>query len=267
MKWKNWIAKCSLLRACFGILSIVVMALFWTGALKLPRQSHTSSHRAVDPFGNQTATSSTAPSAIVLLGDSILNNEHYVAFNETVFAHLKQTASATTPVVPVFQYAEDNAMLMDVSQQIEQVGAVSRYNTPTAWVVVSMGGNHLLNKRPFQLNDTVLEELYAQWKEVFAKLKRSVPNASIAVVNLYQPANALFGRYAPFIEKWNQWLEANADTAGATYQVVDVHSLLSTATDFVADVEPSAEGGQKIANAIWLTCGGGSGLKSLRGTS
>lgn len=270
MKWSVLLGKCTVLRTCIGVLSIILMALFWSGTLTLPRSG--AGHAAVttDPFGNQTAP--TAPSnstlatslrgrgvevgpkssvsAIVLLGDSILNNEHYVSFSDTVFAHLKEEAGKAS--VPVFQYAEDNALMTDVSQQIELMTGVDRFNTPSAKVVLSVGGNHLLNKRPFQLSATVVDELFSQWKEVLAKLKTRLPNASVLVLNIYEPSNPLFSRYTPFIAQWNQLVAKNADNAGQTYDVVDVHALLNSADDFVADVEPSASGGKKIASAIWL---------------
>jgi adenylate kinase len=72
-------------------------------------------------------------------------------------------------------------------------------------------------------------------------------------MNLYLPANPRYQSYKESIDQWNQLINDNSSKIGEMYNVVDLHSLLTTPEDFIYDIEPSETASEKIANLIYLT--------------
>lgn len=204
----------------------------------------------IDSFASPSASSSSSQQ-LVFLGDSILNNANYVPKGQSTYDLTKQQVPNT------FQYAQDNAQIQSVTQQLSaanqaNANAKAKWNTSNTTIVLSVGGNHLLSRKPFQLSRAQIQDWFTQWLALVQTLKTQFPSARLVVLNLYQPASSLYTPYKPYIDQWNALLQENAGQVGRSYTVIDIHKLLTTAADFISEVEPSAQGSAKIANAVVL---------------
>jgi hypothetical protein len=95
--------------------------------------------------------------------------------------------------------------------------------------------------------------LFDSYIHFIQSVKAKLPSATFHLLNLYVPANPRYQSYRESVDQWNKLLQQNSDKVGLIYSVVDVNSLLTNSNDFVNGIEPSEEGGQKIASAIYLT--------------
>lgn len=180
---------------------------------------------------------------IVLIGDSILNNSAYVAKNKSVPELLKSKMKNVTNV------AQDGATVADLYTQLDKVPL--DLNSPDTSVFISAGGNDILNKK-IKLNDAKLTKLVDKYMAFLKALRVKLGSAKIHVVNLYLPSNPRYESYKQTVDKWNTSLNERSNTVGELYNVVDIHSKLNSAGDFVYDIEPSETGSVKIADAIYL---------------
>ena len=78
-------------------------------------------------------------------------------------------------------------------------------------------------------------------------------SANLNIINLYLPANPRYNSYKPSIQQWNQLIEQHSNEVGETYSIININTLLTTAEDFVYNIEPSVIGSEKIANLIYLS--------------
>ena len=173
---------------------------------------------------------------IVLIGDSMLNNSAYVYQNESVPDLLSKELVGNT----VYNFAKDGATINDCYAQLDKI-SINLNNTNT-YLVVSCGGNNILNKK------TDINNLFNEYSELLKSIKSKVPNASLYVLNLYTPTNSHYVSYHSSIDQWNQLLTDNAPSL--KYTIIDTASLLTSEEDFAYNIEPSAKGGPKIVNAI-----------------
>lgn len=179
---------------------------------------------------------------IVLIGDSMLNNFNYVQQSIPELLKLK------TP--NVFNFAADGSTITDCYTQLDKMPV--RLNTQNTYVFISAGGNDILNARG-QLDNEAINNLFAKYITLIKSIKAKLPNVKINVLNLYLPTNPQYQSYTTSIELWNKLIQTNSSNVGQMYNVIDTNKLLTTATDFVYDIEPSELGGEKIASAIYLT--------------
>lgn len=178
--------------------------------------------RVQEGFGSQ--------STIVLMGDSVLNNQTYVPIGKSVEAQLTKKTAAK-----VLQLAEDNALIADVYRQIDNLP--SALDAPSTWIFVSVGGNNLLRGG---------DDPFDAWTLLLKSLRVKMPNSHIIVFNVYLPANPQFANRQSLVDAWNR----KVNDAG--YPVIDVHSMLTSPADFVYDIEPSVQGTESIVSAILL---------------
>lgn len=181
---------------------------------------------------------------IVLIGDSILNNSAYVAKNKSVPELLKSKMKSKD----VTNVAQDGATIADLYGQLDKVPL--DLNSPDTSVFISTGGNDILNKK-IKLNDSKLTKLVDNYMAFLKALRVKLGSAKIHVINLYLPSNPRYESYKLTVDKWNTSLNERSNTVGELYNVVDIHSKLNSAGDFVYDIEPSETGSVKIADAIY----------------
>jgi lysophospholipase L1-like esterase len=178
---------------------------------------------------------------IVLIGDSMLNNFNYVQQSIPEILKLK------TP--NVFNFAADGSTIADCYTQLDKIPI--KLNTQNTYVFISAGGNDILNARG-QLDNGAINTLFTKYITLIKSIKAKLPNVKINILNLYLPTNPQYQSYTTSIQLWNELIKTNSSKVGEMYSIIDTNKLLTTATDFVYDIEPSETGGEKIATAIYL---------------
>lgn len=181
----------------------------------------------------------------VLIGDSILNNSAYVAKEKSVPSLLKSKMSKN-----LVNVAKNEATIADLYSQLDKIPL--ELNDSNTFVFISAGGNDILNKK-MKLNDAKLTKLFDNYMAFLKALRVKLGSTKINVLNLYLPSNPSYQSYKLVVDKWNTMLNEKSATIGETFNVVDIHSKLTSAGDFVYDIEPSEAGSVKIANAIYMT--------------
>lgn len=179
---------------------------------------------------------------LILLGDSILNNSNYVSEGKSVFDILK------TKTDNVYNFSKDGATINDLYMQLDKVSL--DFNKSETYVFISAGGNDILNKHG-QLTTSQIKTLFDSYMNFIKSLRAKLGSVKINILNLYLPSNPRYQAYQTSIKTWNQLLEDSSNKIGEMYNIIDIHSLLTTPEDFVYDIEPSEIGSVKIANAIY----------------
>jgi hypothetical protein len=202
-------------------------------------------------------SSSIKNNNIVLIGDSILNNSVYVFKNESVPDLINNKMK---PNQIFYNFAKDGATIQDCINHLKNVpeDKINSLDSDTS-IIVSAGGNDILNSRDTtNINVKVLFEKYIQLisavKKTFYKNEKTNENnteninTSIVALNLYYPFTPSYKMFYPFIKQWNELLEANQEKHG--YQLLKIDRIIVDPDDIIYDVEPSFQGGHKIADAI-----------------
>ena len=183
---------------------------------------------------------------IILIGDSILNNEVYVFENESVPDLIKNKMQ---PEQLFYNFAKDGATIQDCITHLtnipeDKMAAINALKTDTS-IFVSAGGNDILNSRN---SESTINALFEKYIKLITAIKKTFPLKNIVVLNLYYPLKPSFKMFYPFIKQWNELLEANQDKNN--YKVLKIDKIIIDADDIVYDIEPSFKGGKKIAASI-----------------
>lgn len=184
----------------------------------------------------------TNNNTIILLGDSILNNSNYVSEGKSVFDVLK------TKTNNVYNFSKDGATINDLYRQLDKIPL--DFNKSETYVFISAGGNDILNKKG-QLNAIEIKTLFDSYMNFIKSLRAKLGSVNINILNLYLPSNPRYQSYESSIKTWNQFIQDYSNKIGEMYNVIDLHSLLTSTQDFVYDIEPSESASVKIANAIY----------------
>ena len=188
---------------------------------------------------------------IALLGDSIFDNAAYTRGEPDVVTHLRARlpAGATATLL-----ARDGARSDDIA---EQVAGVPR---DVSHVVLSVGGNDaiasidLLTRRVSTIGAALLH-----FEQPLVAFERSYGHALDAVASLNRPTclctiyNGSFeGDEATMIRRglalFNDVIVRHAFASGAG--VIELRHVCTGPADYANPIEPSGEGGLKIAQAI-----------------
>jgi len=195
---------------------------------------------------------SSTENTIVLLGDSILKNNVYVAKDKAVEDILKKQCECN-----LINLAKDNATISDVYKQIEELNP--ELNNTSTTIFVSMGGNDILNKYVYVTKDVdiddfkILYEIYLDYKDAIRKLRQKMPKVKLMIVNLYYPKSLKYARYRELIKKWNDLLfEYSDDPINKVNDVLDLSLIMTDINDFSLCIEPSETGSIKIAREILI---------------
>jgi lysophospholipase L1-like esterase len=188
---------------------------------------------------------------IALLGDSIFDNAAYTRGEPDVIGHLRSILQAASMATLV---ARDGATTTDMARQV--------IHTPgdASHIVVSVGGNDaignidLLTQRASTVGDALLEV-----DQRLSGFERAYQAALAHVVALTRPTyvctiyNGHFdGDEARMIRRalamFNDVIVQCAFAVGA--DVIELRQVCTDAADYANPIEPSGQGGLKIARAI-----------------
>lgn len=205
---------------------------------------------------------------IVLLGDSIFDNAVYVAAGASVRDHLR----ACMPHDHVSLLAVDGSVLDDTEAQFVALQALSE--TPTQ-LVVSCGGNDVLGwLGALQTEvESVLAaaELMSQWQREFQRRYRRMLERALAcgfpsmVATIYDAIPGLSRGPRCMLALFNDIILREA--AQRSVPVLDLRLICTEAGDYAScsPIEPSEQGGRKIAAALAAFCSGQSAQAAVYG--
>jgi len=194
---------------------------------------------------------------IILLGDSILNNDPYVKKDKSVSAILKKSYANTRLL------AKDGSTIADVYSQIKDIN-----RSKNTFLFLSAGGNDILSLIDAigvpAINENTPDDLYEGVDEIFDNyinlvedIKKQLPNTNIALFNLYYPVDYSFSfstdpdTIKRLITRWNKRLtDKYKQKQTSTPSIIKLNNLLSKKEDFTNSIEPSEKGGKKIAKLI-----------------
>lgn len=212
------------------ILVTVVLFNYWLSSTK----------HFYEAFNNETVETN-----IVLIGDSILNNFVYVFENESVPELIKREIKGSVNKRTMYNFAKDGATIQDCYSQLKNMDEHEFHKN--THIYVSAGGNDILNSRD-NISSEFVENLFEKYSRLITAIKKQFPDANIVSLNLYYPLKPSYKIFHPVITQWNQLLDDNRVTKG--YSILKLDDVIVGEEDIVYDVEPSLQGGQKIANAI-----------------
>lgn len=191
---------------------------------------------------------------IVLLGDSIFDNAPYVPAGMAVADHLR---ACLAPHDRVTLLARDGSELDDVAAQLPGLAALSE---PPTRLVLSCGGNDVLGLLGAMHGPvaSVLEavELLAAWQRDFCAAYRRMLDAVLAtglpltVATIYEAVPGLTAGLRMTLGVFNDVILREAASRGLV--LLDLRLVCTEPQDYAAcsPIEPSAQGGRKIAQAL-----------------
>lgn len=190
---------------------------------------------------------------IVLLGDSILDNGAYTNGGPDVAAQLRELVDTGDEVTSL---AVDGDVTADIQHQLKRMPKSATH------LVVSVGGNDALGHADFlgesaDSTAQVLSKLGQIAREFRAAHRNALESVTdtglpLAICTIYD-ANFSDPKMAELVVTalalFNDAIIRNAIEMGAP--IFDLRAICSERSDFANAIEPSSQGGAKIANAIW----------------
>lgn len=189
---------------------------------------------------------------VVLLGDSIFDNAPYVPAGTEVSRQLASLLDGWR----VSLLARDGDVLADMDAQVARLERIPQ----AGWLVVSIGGNDVLGLVGAMHSQvaTVLEaaELLAAWQDGFRRAYRGMLDLvqacgrPLALATIYDGVPNLGAGLRTALAPFNDVILREA--AGRRLPVIDLRLVCSEPADYspMSPIEPSAQGGRKIAGAI-----------------
>ena len=191
-------------------------------------------------------------SHLVLLGDSTLDNAAYVPAGEDVTSQLRKLTPGGWRISLV---AIDGSVIGDVADQLAALPQDATH------IVVSVGGNDALMavdilEAPVRSMAEALG-MIARFREQFctsyrkmldAVLDRRVPTAVCTIYDGATPDETFQRSASVALASLNDCITREA--AVRRVPVVDLRTIFDHADDYANPIEPSAQGGRKLAAAI-----------------
>lgn len=175
---------------------------------------------------------------IILLGDSVFNNNTFVEKGKAVNELLEKNADKNTTIICL---ARNESTINNIYQQLSDVNI--DLNNKLTTVFLSVGGNDIMNMREKNVDDT-----FDKYKTLIKAITTKLPNVKLVLLNVYYPPNK--ANYNSRIDKWNTNIELQYKNNDTNIYILNLANLLTEPSDFVFDIEPSNRGGEKIANKI-----------------
>lgn len=189
---------------------------------------------------------------VVLLGDSIFDNAAYVSGGPDVTTHLEGMLPKGWRVTLA---AVDGSVTTDVHRQLVDIPEDATH------LVVSVGGNDALGhlsflEREVSSSAETLNELAAiaeRFEERYGAMLKAVQGRDLPVTlcTVYYPSfpDELTQRLAvTALSVFNDVILRRAFAAGLP--VIDLRLVCDEAADYANPIEPSVQGGRKIAGTI-----------------
>ena len=203
--------------------SIIVSIFFLCFILIMKRQM-----QQTEPFG--------ANKKLILMGDSIFQNENYVEEGESIEELLQDKAIVV---------AKDNAKILNAYEQINFIPESE--NIETNVLVVSIGGNDLDYIYKDLGKDENLSVIFNNYKELIMEIKNKT-KPQIILSTIYYPTSKEYKPYLPIVKEWNKLVIdfANKNKFG----IFTLHKYVTKSSHFTQQIEPSKEGSIIIANKL-----------------
>ncbi len=173
---------------------------------------------------------------LILIGDSIFQNENYVEEGESIEDLLQDKATVV---------AKDNAKILDVYEQLNFIPESE--NIETNVIVVSAGGNDLDYIYKDLAKDENLDIIFNNYKELIMEINKKT-KTQLVLSTIYYPTSKDYKPYLPIVKEWNQLVIdfANINKFG----IFHLHKYVTKSTHFTQQIEPSKEGGKIIADKL-----------------
>ncbi len=183
----------------------------------------------------------------VLIGDSILKNNAYVADGKNIESLIKERNNIT------YSFAEDHSTISDIFIQVNQIPI--ELNNINTYIFISAGGNNILSHYVDNNKDitdvSILKPMFGSYKQLIKSIQSKLPLAKIILLDIYYPNNLQYKQFHSIIEQWNNMIYNFADNhQNNIYSVIKISNYLTQNEDFSFGIEPSSIGGQKIADLI-----------------
>ena len=180
----------------------------------------------------------------ILLGDSILKNNAYVSDGKSI-ENLVADRNKN-----IHCFAEDHSKIVDVYSQINKIPY--EFDSPNTFIFLSAGGNDILSHYVDQnqdiTNTSVLIPMFSAYKNLIKSIQTRVPKAKIVLLDIYYPENLTYKQFHYIIKEWNSMIYDYANLHN--FKVIRISSYLTQNEDFSFGIEPSSNGGKKIADLI-----------------
>ncbi len=173
---------------------------------------------------------------LILIGDSIFQNENYVEDGESIEDLLQDKATVV---------AKDNAKILDVYDQLNFIPESE--NIETNIIVVSAGGNDLDYIYKDLGKDENLDIIFNNYKELIMEINKKT-KTQIVLSTIYYPTSKDYKPYLPIVKEWNQLVIdfANINNFG----IFHLDKYVTKSSHFTQQIEPSKEGGKIIADKL-----------------
>ncbi len=206
------------------------------------------SNLAMQRFGAQRSQAMN----VVLLGDSIFDNKAYVGDGPDV---IKQLSKALPAGATATLAARDGSTTNDIAGQLAAMPKDATH------LVVSVGGNNALQEKGLIEEKArsvaeVLDKL-AKIKAAFRKsyaamldgvLARRLPTAVCTIYEAHYPDPTTRAIAAAGLSVFNDVISREAFSRALP--VIDLRLIINDDADYANDIEPSVQGGAKIAKII-----------------
>jgi len=200
--------------------------------------TYINSNTNIEPFNSDKQT-------FILLGDSILKNNAYVADGKSVDILLEERTNGKTICL-----AMDNSKINDIYDQVYKID--HNLNTPFTTIFISAGGNDILSYYVDRENDSTdtsaLTTFFSAYNKLVNSIQNKLPKASIVLVDIYYPNNLTYKKYHSIISEWNKMIYDYATKNN--FSVLKISNILTESEDFSFGMEPSSNGSKKLVDAI-----------------
>lgn len=188
---------------------------------------------------------------VVLLGDSIFDNEIYVPGKLSV---IKQLGNKLNEAWDVSLLAVDGAITTDVSEQLKQVPEM------TTHFILSCGGNDalcnigVLNEPVNSVAEAMdrFSEIRNEFKKSYSSMLKNVMdfNIPVAVCSIYDSIPGIEESALTSLSMFNEIILKEAFMANVP--VIDLRLIFTETSDYseISPIEPSVKGGEKMTAVI-----------------
>jgi lysophospholipase L1-like esterase len=188
-------------------------------------------------FRNQSNTKMNNKT-LILLGDSVLNNNSYVEKGKAVNELLQKKVDKNTTVISL---ARNDSTINNIYPQLAMVNI--DLNNDLTTVFLSVGGNDIIKMR-----EKNIDRIFEKYTTLVDTITSKLPNVKLVLLNIYYPTNRT--NYYSIIEKWNTNIDIKYKQNNKNIYILNLAKLLKDPSDFVFDIEPSMSGGEKIVNNL-----------------
>lgn len=189
---------------------------------------------------------------LVLLGDSVFDNAEYVPDGSSVTEHLQRVLPADWQVTLL---AVDGSTISAVDGQLQKIPS------DTTHIVLSVGGNDALGHAEFIKSATTdsfaaalmgMASIRDEFSTAYSQMLTQVRGKSLPLIacTIYDSVPGLLPLETVGLSIFNDVITRHVFAAGVP--MLDLRLICTESTDYaeISPIEPSASGGEKIAEAI-----------------